>query len=195
MFGHQDDDSSNNDEHNQAHEEPAHSGESPSETEVITPTADTGSTPEATEPAEGQDDWQHPGDPIKDEDKEDKNGPISDILSPAGGFPRSSDTQASNHGPSDPSSDDTIITDTSNHELIEIKQHSLEELEPLVDNLDLAPEEKFRTVMMIIQASDKQDLIKKAYEAAKAIEDEKTRAQALLDIVNEINFFTSQHEA
>jgi hypothetical protein len=45
--------------------------------------------------------------------------------------------------------------------------------------------------MMMIQASDNQDLIKEAYSAAQAITDEKTRAQALLDIVNEINYFTS----
>ena len=47
-------------------------------------------------------------------------------------------------------------------------------------------------MMMMIQASDNQDLLKDAYEAAQQIEDEKTRAQALLDVVNEINYFTQQ---
>ena len=47
--------------------------------------------------------------------------------------------------------------------------------------------------MMMIQASDDQTLLKDAYEAAKGITDEKTRAQALLDVVNEINYFTQQH--
>ncbi len=46
---------------------------------------------------------------------------------------------------------------------------------------------------MMIQASDNQALVKDAYSAAQAITDEKTRAQALLDIVNEINYFTQQH--
>jgi len=45
---------------------------------------------------------------------------------------------------------------------------------------------------MMIQAADDQSLIKDAYEAAQNINDEKARAQALLDIVNEINYFT-QH--
>jgi hypothetical protein len=46
--------------------------------------------------------------------------------------------------------------------------------------------------MMLIQATDNPALVKEAYEAANQITDEKTRAQALLDVVNEINYFT-QH--
>lgn len=77
--------------------------------------------------------------------------------------------------------------------LLDIKQQALQQLSPLVGHLDQTPEEKFRTTMMMIQASDNQDLIKSAYEAARDISDEKTRAQALLDVVNEINYFT-QHQ-
>lgn len=76
--------------------------------------------------------------------------------------------------------------------LLDIKQQALQQLTPLVGHLEQSPEEKFRTTMMMIQAADNQDLIKDAYEAAQAITDEKARAQALLDIVNEINYFT-QH--
>ena len=76
-----------------------------------------------------------------------------------------------------------------------LKQQALRQLSPLVDLLDQAPEDKFRTTMMMIQASDDQSLISQAYDAAKEITDEKTRAQALLDIINEINYFTQQHEA
>lgn len=85
--------------------------------------------------------------------------------------------------PSAPAADD----------LISIKQDALQQLKPLVGHLNQAPEEKFRTTMMMIQAADDQGLIPDAYEAAKAIQDEKTRAQALLDVVNEINYFTTQH--
>jgi hypothetical protein len=77
-------------------------------------------------------------------------------------------------------------------DLISIKQEALHQLKPLVGHLDQTPEEKFRTTMMMIQASDDQSLIGEAYEAAKGISDEKVRAQALLDVVNEINYFTSQ---
>lgn len=82
--------------------------------------------------------------------------------------------------------------DAPSDELLGIKQDALHELTPLVGHLEQSPEEKFRTTMMMIQASDDQSLIKDAYEAAQNITDEKARAQALLDIVNEINYFT-QH--
>jgi hypothetical protein len=79
-------------------------------------------------------------------------------------------------------------------DLLDIKQQALQQLSPLVGHLDQSPEEKFRTTMMMIQAADNQDLLKTAYDAAQSITDEKARAQALLDIVNEINYFT-QHPA
>jgi hypothetical protein len=79
-------------------------------------------------------------------------------------------------------------------DLIDIKQKALQQLKPLVGHLDQTPEEQFRTTMMMIQAADDQSLISKAYQAASAITDEKARAQALLDVVNEINYFNSQHE-
>jgi hypothetical protein len=74
--------------------------------------------------------------------------------------------------------------------LLELKQQALQNLAPLVEHLGQTPEEKFKTTMMLIQASDNSDLIKEAYEAANQIPDEKARAQALLDVVNEINYFT-----
>jgi hypothetical protein len=77
-------------------------------------------------------------------------------------------------------------------DLIKIKQQALTSLAPLVDHLDQTPEEKFKTTMMLIQASDNPDLVPEAYDAANKISDEKARAQALLDVVNEINYFT-QH--
>lgn len=78
--------------------------------------------------------------------------------------------------------------ETSN--LQAIKAEAIEELAPLVSYLDQTAEEKFHTTMMLLQATDDQSLIKVAYEAAHAIEDEKAKAQALLDVVNEINYFT-----
>lgn len=82
--------------------------------------------------------------------------------------------------------------DNSSDDLLAIKQQALQQLSPLVDHLDQTPEEKFRTTMMMIQASDDKSLVKAAYEAAGQIQDEKERAQALLDVVNEINYFNQQ---
>lgn len=104
----------------------------------------------------------------------------------------------------DPVADDTAVvapaasnehvpSTPGDSELLNIKQQVLTSLSPLVDHLDQTPEEKFRTTMMMIQASDNQELIKTAYDAAQNIPDEKVKAQALLDIVNEINYFTQQN--
>jgi hypothetical protein len=40
----------------------------------------------------------------------------------------------------------------------------------------------------MIQASDDKSMISSAYQIAQKITDEKAKAQALLDIVNEINY-------
>ena len=79
--------------------------------------------------------------------------------------------------------------------LLDLKRDALSQLAPLVGHLDQSPEEKFKTTMMMIQATDDSTLIKEAYEADKQIGDDKARAQSLLDIVNEINYFTQQHNA
>jgi hypothetical protein len=76
--------------------------------------------------------------------------------------------------------------------LVSIKEQALNNLAPLVNHLEQTPEEKFKTTMMLIQASDNSALVKDAYEAANQIPDEKVRAQALLDVVNEINYFTQK---
>jgi hypothetical protein len=86
----------------------------------------------------------------------------------------------------------SLVHGSNEDELLKLKQQALQSLAPLVDHLDQDPEAKFKTTMMMIQASDNADLIPEAYEAANKITDEKIRAQALLDVVNEINYFTQQ---
>lgn len=95
--------------------------------------------------------------------------------------------------PADPN-DMGSSSSNGSDDLISLKQQALQHLSPLVSHLNQTPEEKFRTTMMMIQASDDQSLLKAAFEAAQAITDDKSRAQALLDIINEINYFT-QHQA
>jgi len=88
----------------------------------------------------------------------------------------------------------SAATSSGGNDLLDLKQQALHNLQPLVSHLDQSPEEKFKTTMMLIQATDNSALVKEAYEAASQITDEKARAQALLDVVNEINYFT-QHDA
>ncbi len=82
----------------------------------------------------------------------------------------------------------------TNDNLETIKRSALEELRPLVDKLNLPPEEKFDTLLLIIRSTDDQDLVEAAHEAAKNISDEAKRAQALLDVIKEIDYFSSAHQ-
>lgn len=86
-------------------------------------------------------------------------------------------------------------TSASDDDLLSIKADALHDLSPLVNQLDLDPEEKFKTIMMLIQTSDNKTLIPDAYEIAKKISDDKVKAQALLDVVNEINYFTHSEDS
>lgn len=82
------------------------------------------------------------------------------------------------------------VTVATTDDLVSMKQEALQHLQPLVGTLKQSPEEEFRTLMMMIQATDDKTMLKKALESAKKIKDDKVRAQAMLDVINEINYFT-----
>jgi hypothetical protein len=71
-----------------------------------------------------------------------------------------------------------------------IKKNALEELRPLIDKVDLPAEEKFDTYLMLIRSTDDSSLIAPAFTSAQGITDEKRRAEALLDIVKEIDYLS-----
>lgn len=75
--------------------------------------------------------------------------------------------------------------------LEQIKKDALVELRPLVDKLNISPEEKFDTYLLLIRSTDDTSLIAPAHAAAAAIVDEARRAQALLDIIKEIDYLSS----
>lgn len=74
----------------------------------------------------------------------------------------------------------------------QIKISALQQLRPLMQHIELTPEEKFEKYLMMLRASDDPELIKPTYDAAQMIGSEKLKAQALLDVINEINYLTSQ---
>ena len=80
-------------------------------------------------------------------------------------------------------------------ELDGVKSQAISELRPLVDKLTLPPEEKFDTYLLLIRSTDDKSLIAPAHEAAREITDEARRAQALLDIIKEIDFLSGQQAA
>jgi hypothetical protein len=75
-------------------------------------------------------------------------------------------------------------------DLTGVKQEALSELRPLVDKLNIPAEEKFDTYLLLLRSTDDKSLIEPAHETAKLIEDESRRAQALLDIIKEIDFLS-----
>lgn len=76
-----------------------------------------------------------------------------------------------------------------------IKKDALNELRPLVDKLNVSAEEKFDTYLLLLRSTDDKSLIAPAHEAAKGITDEARRAQALLDIIKEIDYLSQSKEA
>ena len=81
-----------------------------------------------------------------------------------------------------------------NTELDGVKKSALEQLRPLIEKLDLEPADKFDKYLMMLRASDDPELIKPAFDAAQGISGEKEKAQALLDIINEINYITTNQQ-
>lgn len=79
------------------------------------------------------------------------------------------------------------------NDLLDLKHAALTELSPIIDVLDADPEDKFRTLVELIQSTDNQALLPTAFELAKNISDKQVRAQALLTIINEANYFTKHN--
>ena len=73
-----------------------------------------------------------------------------------------------------------------------IKNKALDELRPLIDKVNLPAEEKFDTYLMLIRSTDDSSLIGPAHEAAQAITDESRKAEALIDIIKEIDYLSKK---
>jgi hypothetical protein len=86
------------------------------------------------------------------------------------------------------------VVSPASDDLTTVKQEALSELRPLVDKLDVSPEEKFDTYLLLLRSTDDKALIAPAHEAAKGIADETRRAQALLDIIKEIDFLSQAQQ-
>jgi hypothetical protein len=81
-------------------------------------------------------------------------------------------------------------TPAASSDLDSIKKDALGELRPLIDKVELPAEEKFDTYLMLIRSTDDSSLIGPAHAAAQGITDEKRRAEALLDIIKEIDYLS-----
>lgn len=86
-------------------------------------------------------------------------------------------------------------TTPESSDLDSIKKDALGELRPLIDKVELPAEEKFDTYLMLIRSTDDSSLIGPAHAAAQGIADEKRRAEALLDIIKEIDYLSRDNQA
>lgn len=111
--------------------------------------------------------------------------PAPSVVTPAPAFAAPADTPQ-------PSLSTLAPASTGNSDLDAIKKDALVELRPLVDKLTVPPEEKFDTYLLLIRSTDDASLIGPAHDAAKAITDETRRAEALLDIIKEIDYLSKQ---
>jgi len=96
--------------------------------------------------------------------------------------------------PTAPVAAPVVVAPTVSSDLESIKKDALSELRPLVDKLDVSPEEKFDTYLLLLRSTDDQALIAPAHEAARMITDEARRAQALLDVIKEIDYLSNPHQ-
>jgi hypothetical protein len=128
---------------------------------------------------DGQNEWGHPGTPVADTPV----APTPEAPAPEATMPAPAPEM-----PTAPAVNP--VSEMNTGTLADLKQKAIGDLSPLLQHLDQTPEDKFRTTMMMIQATDDQSLLGAAHAAANAIPDEKAKAQALLDVINEVNYFT-----
>jgi hypothetical protein len=71
-----------------------------------------------------------------------------------------------------------------------IKSQALTDLRPLIDRVDLPPEERFDAYLMLLRSTDDSTLVAPAHAAAQGISDEKRKAEALLEVIKEIDYLS-----
>ena len=83
-----------------------------------------------------------------------------------------------------PAKTSAAVTPVADNDLDNVKNEAINEL-------NISAEEKFDTYLLLIRSTDDKTLIAPAHEAAKNIADESRRAQALLDVIKEIDFLSN----
>lgn len=134
-----------------------------------------------------------PAAPVKSAGKSGSSQPADPILTDVLAQPAKPAKTKSEPTTATPPNVNPLGHNVDNGALGDIRLQVISELRPLVNRLDfLAPADKFDTLLLLIRTIDDSSLIPMAHQAAMAIPDEVKRAQALLDILKEIDFFTQK---
>ena len=72
-------------------------------------------------------------------------------------------------------------------DLDRVKSMALSDLRPIIESVDIEPAKKFKIYKEIIDLTEDKACIEPAYNAAKTIEDQKEKAEALLFVVDTID--------
>lgn len=81
---------------------------------------------------------------------------------------------------------------TAPNDLEDLKKNAIMDLRPIMDKLSSPPDEMFNLYLLLIRSTDDKSLIQPAYDTAKKITDETVRAQALLDVIKEIDYLSNK---
>ncbi len=84
----------------------------------------------------------------------------------------------------------TVTAPAVSGDLNDIKNQALNELRPLIDRVDLPSEDRFDAYLMLLRSTDDSTLVGPAHAAAQGIADEKRKAEALLEIIKEIDYLS-----
>jgi hypothetical protein len=72
-------------------------------------------------------------------------------------------------------------------DLEQVKMSALNDLKPIIDRVNISPEDKFKIYKEILEEAPDKAVIEPAYGVAKQISDESERAEALLFVVQKID--------
>lgn len=81
----------------------------------------------------------------------------------------------------------TAPSTSSPTDLSSLKQDALKELSSIIDKIELPAGEKLETILMLYESTKDKNLLKSAFDAAKSLDDDGKRAEALLDLVHKID--------
>ncbi|MBQ9029714.1 hypothetical protein IJ114_03035 [Candidatus Saccharibacteria bacterium] len=85
------------------------------------------------------------------------------------------------------SMDNAYKTESASDDLGVVRETALKELVPIIDKAGLSADRQFGIIVAVVESSHDKSFIPKALEAARAISDDKQRAEALLKLVSLID--------
>lgn len=102
------------------------------------------------------------------------------------------DNTASTTNNAAPVAEPSLAVPSGASDLEKIKVEALNDLMPLLEKLDLTPEKKFDIYKDAVELAKDKGYVEKALEAAKAIKDEKKKAEGLLFVVEAVDGFSGK---